>query len=102
MPAQLLPIIIKSMFVSQNNPGDNGATTTPTNEKKSRKAKILGTTSTKKAFAEAKCPNINDLVDNLFNVVGSTFFQDASDQAEYENCVLAYHYCLFLIFCSFN
>lgn len=102
MPAQPPPVIIKSTSVSQNSPRDNGTTTTPTKEKKSRKAKIPGTPSTKKAFAEVKRPNINDLVDDLADVVGSTFLQGARDQAKYKNCALAYHYCLSFILCGFN
>ena len=102
MPAQPSPVIIMSTFVSQNSPGDNDAITTPTKEKKSRKAKILGTPSTKKAFAEAKRPNVNNLVDDLADVVGSTFFQGAKDQADYKDCALVYHYYLSFILRGFN
>ena len=102
MLAQPPLIIIKSTSVSQNSPGDNGATTTPTKEKKSRKAKIPSIPSTKEAFAEAKRPNINDLINVLADVLGSTFLQGAKDQAEYKDRALAYHYGLFLIFRGFN
>ena len=102
MPAQLPSIIIKSTSVSENSPGDNHATTTPTKEKKSQKVKISGTPFTKETFAEAKRPNINDFVDDLANVVGLGFFQGARDQAEYKDCTLTYHYCLSLILRGFN
>lgn len=102
MPAQPPPVIIKSTSVSQNSPGDNSATTTPTNEKKSQKAKIPGTPSIKEAFAKVKRSNINDLIDDLTNVMGSTFLQGTRDQPEYKDHASAYHYCLSLILCSFN
>lgn len=102
MLVQPLPIIIKSMFVSQNCLGDNGTTTTPTKEKKSWKVKISSKPFIKEAFAKTKRLNVNNLVDDLANIVGSTFFQDARDPADYEDCVLAYYYYLSPIFCSFN
>lgn len=74
MLAQSFPVIIKSTFFSQNSPGSNDATTTPIKEKKSQKAKIFGTLSIKKAFVKAKRSNVNDFVDDLVNVIGSTFF----------------------------
>lgn len=74
----------------------------PTKKKKSQKVNIPGIPSTKEAFAEAKRPNVNNLVDDLADVVDSTFFQGARDQADYEDRALAYHYRLSLILCSFN
>ena len=73
MPAQPPPVIITSTSVSQNSPGDNGATTTLTKEKKSQKAKISGIPSIKKTFAKAKHSNVNDLMNNLANIVDSIF-----------------------------
>lgn len=69
MSTQLLPVKITSTSVSQNSPRDNDATTTPSKEKKSRKAKTSSIPSTKETFAEVKRPAINDLIDNLADVV---------------------------------
>ncbi len=97
MPAQPPPLIITSSPWAICD-----TTTTPTKEKKSRKPKIPGIPSTKEAVAEAKRLAINDLVNDLTDVVDSMFLQSARDQAEYEDCALAYHYRLSLILCSFN
>lgn len=102
MLAQLAHVIIRSTSGSQDTPGDNGSTTTPTNKKKSQKAKIFGTLSIKKAIAKAKHPNIYDLIDDFANVVGPTFFHGIRDQADYKDCILTYYYCFSLIFCGFN
>lgn len=74
----------------------------PTIKKKSLKAKISGTFLIKKAVAEAKHLSVNHLVDNLVDVIDSIFFQIVKNQANYKDCVLAYYYRLFLIFCDFN
>ena len=92
MPAQPPPLIITSTSTSQNSPRANCATITPTKEKKSQKPKIPGTLSTKKAVAKAKHSVVNNLVDDLANVVGFIFLQNARDQTEYKNCALAYYY----------
>ncbi len=97
MPVQPPPLIITS-----SPEAIWGATTTPTKEKKSRKPKIPGIPSTKEAVAEAKRLTVNDLVDDIADVVGSMFLQSARDQAEYEDCALAYYYCLSLILRGFN
>lgn len=90
------------MSANQNSPGTNCVTAIPTKEKKSQKPKILSILSTKKAVAKAKCPVINDLIDDLANVVSSIFLQNTKDQVKYKDYVLAYYYCLSLIFCDFN
>lgn len=71
-------------------------------EKKSWKAKISNTLSTKKADIEAKCPAINHLVDDFTDVLDSTFFQNIKNQANNKDCALVYHYCLVFIFHGFN
>ncbi len=97
MPAQPPPLIITS------SPGAIcDVTTTPIKEKKCRKPKIPSTPSIKEAVAEAKRLAVNDLVDDLADIVGSIFLQSARDQAKYEDCALAYHYCLSLILRGFN
>ncbi len=97
MPAQPPPFIITS------SPGAIcGVTTTPTKKKKSQKLKISGTPSTKQAVAEAKRPIVNNLVDDFADVVSFMFLQSARNQAEYEDCALAYYYHLSLILWSFN
>lgn len=73
MPAQSLPLIITFTSVSPNSPRASDVTTKPTKEKNSQKAKITGTLSTKKAVVKAKRPIINDLVDDLINIMDSTF-----------------------------
>lgn len=102
MAVQPPTIIITFTFIGQNSSEDNGAITISTKEKKSWKAKTSGTLSTKKADTKAKRPAVNDLVDDLADIVSLTFFQGTKDQANYGNCALAYYYCLFLIFHSFN
>lgn len=74
----------------------------PIKKKKSQKTKISGTPSIKEVFAGIKHPAINNFIEDLANIVGSTCFQSARDQANYEDHTFAYHYRFFLIFYGFN
>lgn len=56
----------------------------------------------KKVVAEAKCLVVNSFINDLANIVGLTFFQDAKNQINYKDSALAYYYYLLLIFYSFN
>ena len=99
MPVQPPPLMITFLSVSRTTPT---TTIMLTKKKKSQKPKIPDTLSIKEAVAKTKHLAINNLVDDLANVVGSIFFQNAKDQLEYKDHALAYHYCLFFIFCGFN
>lgn len=99
MPAQLFSVMVTSLSISQNI---IAAITALTKEKKSQKPKIASTSFTKKAVVKAKRPIVNNLIDDLANIVYSIFFQNAKNQAEYEDCAFAYYYSFYLIFRSFN
>lgn len=102
MSIQPLPIIIMSLTISQNSPRDNGVITILIIEKKSRKVKISSTFSIKEVFIKAKHLSINNFLDDLANIMGSTFLQIVKGQVDNEDYILAYYYYLSLIFYSFN
>lgn len=73
------PLIIISTFVPQNNLDNNDITIMLTKKKKSWKAKILGTLFIKNIVTEVKHLIVNDFVDNIANIAGSTFLQYVRD-----------------------
>lgn len=91
-----------SITVSQNSPENNSAITTPIVEKKSQKAKIPSKSSIKETVAKVKYSSVNNFVNDYVDIVGSIFLQSAKNQVDYKDHVLAYHYYLSLILCSFN
>lgn len=101
-PKRQMPTQSPLLIITSSPGAICGITTMSTKEKKSQKLKIPSIPSIKKAVTEAKCPHVNDFIDDFANIVSSMFFQSAKDQVEYKDYTLVYHYCLSLILRSFN